>query len=160
MSSESSAHSQKRQALVAQLQYLGQMQSTETAHFHQMAAAKNGLNITGSKTLSVLMQEGPMTAGQLAVRLSLTTGAVTSVIDRLEAAGYVHRTSDPADRRKVIVSIDPKSHARTSEIYASMGIAFTKLLGQYTTEQLEFLARFMQSAVELSKQETYKLTHR
>lgn len=160
----SSFHSQspastQRRALIQRLQYLGQMQSTETAHFHQIAAAQNGLNITDSKTLSVLMQEGPMTAGQLAVRLSLTTGAITSVIDRLEVAGYVQRSSDPEDRRKVIVTVNHDVRAKTGKTYESMGEAFTKLLGQYSTEQLEFLVNFMQSAIELSKQETYKLTH-
>jgi DNA-binding MarR family transcriptional regulator len=153
-----SADGGHRSQLIRQLQYLGQMQSTETAHFHQTAASINGLNITDSKTLSVLMQEGPMTAGQLALRLNLTTGAITSVIDRLEAAGYADRTMDPEDRRKVIVVINHKKTALLGKTYDSIGASFTKLLGRYSTEQLEFLTGFMQSAIELSKQETYKLT--
>src|SRR5271155_5123972 len=91
-----------RKALSEQLQFLGQMASTETAFFHHAAAAKNGLTITDSKTISALMQEGPMTAGQLAIRLNLTTGAITSVIDRLEKANLAVRVADPADRRKVV----------------------------------------------------------
>src|SRR4051812_32176951 len=97
--SHQTPHHPSRTELMERLAYLGQMQSTETAHFHHTAAAQNGLNITDSKTLSVLMQEGPMTAGQLALRLTLTSGAVTSVIDRLESAGLVHRTQDATDRR-------------------------------------------------------------
>src|ERR1700748_2438604 len=114
----------KRVVLMEQLQYLGQMQSTETAHFHQIAAFTNGINITDSKTLSVLMQEGSMTAGQLALRLSLTSGAVTSVIDRLEASGYVQRDIDPKDRRRVIVSCRNPKAASLGKTYQSMGIAF------------------------------------
>src|SRR5580704_16504685 len=97
----SSDGSRERESLMAEMQFLGQMLSTETALFHQTAAAKNGLSITDSKTISVLMQEGSMTAGELAMRLSLTTGAVTSVIDRLESVGLARRTADPHDRRKV-----------------------------------------------------------
>ncbi|MFI5278701.1 MAG: hypothetical protein ACHQ1E_15610, partial [Ktedonobacterales bacterium] len=70
----------RRAALEQQLSTLGEVFSTETALFHQAAAATYGLGITDMKTLSALLQEGPMTAGQLATRLSLTTGAVTSVI--------------------------------------------------------------------------------
>lgn len=147
----------RRAQLFEQLQYLGQMQSTETAHFHAVAAAKNGTNITDSKTISVLMQEGSMTAGQLAVRLSLTTGAVTSVIDRLEAARLVQRVSDPEDRRKVIVQVDHRSIARLDKTYESMGAAFHKLLEHYSTEQLEFLVEFYLAAIELTKEETGKL---
>src|SRR2546430_12442949 len=60
-----------RKALMGQMQFLGQRASTETALFHQAAAAKWGLGITDTKTISVLLQEGPMTAGQLGRRLSL-----------------------------------------------------------------------------------------
>lgn len=153
-----SSSSSLRSQLIEHLQFLGQMQSTETAHFHQTAAAKNGVSITDSKTISVLMQEGSMTAGQLATRLSLTTGAITSVIDRLEAVGYAHRVSDPTDRRKVIVTVDHKKLASMGKTYDSIGEEFSKLLQTYTTEQLEFLVAFYKVSIELTKQEIQKLS--
>ena len=148
-----------RQALVERLLFLGQMQSTETAHFHQTAAAQNNLNITDSKTISVLIQEGSMTAGELAVRLSLTSGAVTSVIDRLETAGFVARTRDPEDGRRVIVSLNYQHSKRLGKTYASMGRSFEKLLGSYSTEELAMLADFFERVIEMTKQETRKLGH-
>jgi DNA-binding MarR family transcriptional regulator len=140
-----------------QLQFLGQMGSTETALFHQMAAAKNGLSITDSKTISTLMQEGPMTAGQLAKRLYLTTGAVTSVIDRLEKAGCAKRAADPNDRRVVIVKANLPKLLKMGKIYNSMGDAFQELLNGYTLEQLEFLVEHYKHSIELTKQEISKL---
>jgi DNA-binding MarR family transcriptional regulator len=50
-------------------------------------------------------------AGQLAELLSLTTGATTGVVDRLEAAGFALRESDPADRRRVIIRPLPERMA-------------------------------------------------
>lgn len=147
----------RRRALVDQLQYLGQMASTETALFHQVAAAKYGLGITDMKTLSALMQEGPMTAGQLAKRLSLTTGAVTNVIDRLQRQDFVQRTPDAADRRKVIVTVNQQKLASGLNAYLSMGESFSELLGTYSTEQLEFLAQFYRASLEITKQEIAKL---
>jgi hypothetical protein len=44
--------------------------------------------------------------GRLAELTGLTTGAVTSVIDRLERAGFAQRVLDPSDRGKVIVKPD------------------------------------------------------
>lgn len=146
-----------RAELIKRLQYLGQMQSTETAHFHQTAAEKNGLNITDSKTLSVLMQEGAMTAGQLATRLSLTSGAVTSVLDRLEARQLIHRTDDPDDRRKVIIEMNFQKLRKIGNPYISIGETFTKLYETYSTEQLEFLVSYSETAIALTTQEISKL---
>jgi DNA-binding MarR family transcriptional regulator len=148
---------ERREALIARMQVLGEMASTETALFHQVAAARVGLGITDMKALSALMQEGPMTAGQLTKRLSLTTGAVTSVIDRLERQRLVQRMPDPNDRRKVIVAVNQQTLASGDNIYLSMGAAFSALLDTYTTEQLEFLVRFYQAQIELTKREIAKL---
>ena len=161
MSSTSSKFSsdepKKRKALMDQLQFLGQMASTETALFHHAAAAKNGLGITDSKTISTLMQEGSMTAGQLAKRLSLTTGAITNVIDRLERLDLAKRTPDAKDRRKVIVVINTKKLEEGENIYQSVGEAFDKLLQNYSTSELEFLVQFYQASIELTKGEIAKL---
>jgi DNA-binding MarR family transcriptional regulator len=154
--SQSSADN-RRTALIDRLQFLGQMQSTETAHFQQTAAEKNCLNITDSKTLSVLMQEGAMTAGQLATRLSLTSGAVTSVLDRLEARQLVQRAADPEDRRKVIVEMNFRKLAAIGNPYTSIGQTFAKLYETYSTEQLEFLASFFEAAIALTAAEICKL---
>jgi DNA-binding MarR family transcriptional regulator len=140
-----------------ELQLLGQMMSSETALFHHAAAAKNGLSITDSKTISALMQEGPMTAGELAKRLSLTTGAVTGVVDRLEGAGFAKRSADPNDRRKVVVNLNAKRLQRLGRTYESMGETFQKVLEQYATEELRFLAQYFKTAIELTKEEIAKL---
>jgi DNA-binding MarR family transcriptional regulator len=38
----------------------------------------------------------------------ITTGAMTSRLDRLEGAGLIRRTPDPADRRGVLVRLTPR----------------------------------------------------
>jgi len=148
-----------RKQLIDELGFLGQMASTETALFHQAAAAKYGSSITDMKTVSTLMQEGPMTAGQIAKRLSLTTGAVTNVIDRLERRGVVERKPDASDRRKVIVTINASDDMFRSRenIYQSIGNAFAELLENYSVEQLEFLVQYYKASIELTKQEIAKL---
>lgn len=150
----------RRTELIAQLQFLGEMSSTETALFHQAAAAKYGLGITDMKALGALTQEGPMTAGQIAKRLSLTSGAVTSLIDRLERRDFVRRAPDSNDRRKVIVIPNLETLASGENVYLSMGEAFNRLYETYTTEQLEFLAHYLQASIELNKQEIAKLARK
>jgi DNA-binding MarR family transcriptional regulator len=145
-----------RSNLISELQFLGQMSSTETALFHHTVAAKMGVTVTDIKTVSTIMQEGPMTAGQLAERLSLTTGAVTSVIDRLEKAKFVMRKADKDDRRKVIVTLNEKKLHVDGTPYDSIGKSFAKLLSRYSDSELQFLIDFYRSSIEITKQEIKK----
>src|SRR5215468_4932005 len=77
--------------------------SAATVMFHQAVADRLGMNITDHKCADILARTGPITAGDLARRTGLTTGAITGVIDRLEREGFVRRVRDPHDRRRVIV---------------------------------------------------------
>ena len=76
--------------------------------FGQTVAIRFGLSESDIETLEALIDMGASTAGRLSELTGLTSGAVTRVIDRLEQAGYVRRVPDPADRRRVIVEVDPR----------------------------------------------------
>lgn len=160
MSSQNNRDNEKRRALRAELQFLGQMSSTETALFHQKAADYYGLGITEMKTISILMQEGALTAGQLAERLNITSGAVTNLLDRLEKTKAVQRKSDPDDRRRVIITLTHGAFQKDENIYQSMGTTFDALMQTYSTEELEFLVRYYAKSIELTKAEIAKLGER
>ena len=83
--------------------------STVTILFHQAIADRLGMNVTDHKCAGILARSGPITAGELARRTGLTTGAITGVIDRLEQAGFARRARDPGDRRRVIIEPDPET---------------------------------------------------
>ena len=73
----------------------------------QACAHACGMHPTDFKALGMIQRakdEGvAMTAGELAARLELSSGAVTYLVERLASAGYVERDSDPQDRRKVLL---------------------------------------------------------
>lgn len=146
-------------SLIAQLLGLGQTSSTETALFHQKAAKQLGAGITDMKALSVLMQEGPMTLAALGRRLSLTSGAVTNLVDRLENRGMVQRTADANDRRKTIVTVVEEAFSQERNPYVSMGESYAKLLDTYSVEQLTFLVEYLERQITLTQQEIANLTH-
>jgi DNA-binding MarR family transcriptional regulator len=62
-----------------------------------------GVNVTDMAALEQLLGEGPMTPGQLAEHLKVTTAAATQIVDRLERAGHVTRQRQAGDRRKICV---------------------------------------------------------
>src|SRR5437868_2358682 len=85
--------------------------------FDEAMAELAGLNRTDWRCLDILSTRGPMTAGQLAEAARLTTGAVTGVLDHLEAVGLVRRVRDTADRRRVIVETTDQMERQGAQAY-------------------------------------------
>ena len=50
--------------------------------------------------------ERRLTMSQLAAQVSLTTGGVTRLVDRIAEAGYVERQNCPSDRRSIYVALN------------------------------------------------------
>jgi DNA-binding MarR family transcriptional regulator len=73
---------------------------------HAAATAKRmSLEASELAALEHLQASGPMTQKHLGERLSMSPGAVTAMIDRLESRAYVQRTPNPEDRRSALVGI-------------------------------------------------------
>jgi len=102
-------------------------------------AEKMNLNPTDAECIDFLMEMGPSTAGDLAKVTRLTTGAITSVIDRLQKAGFVKRENDPNDRRKVIITFIPKKHEKAKQYYAAMAKDVYELFSDYNESKLKLL---------------------
>ena len=107
----------------------------------QAVADHFGLNRTDTRAIDVLDQRGRLTAGELAEAMHLTTGAITSVVDRLEKGGWAKRVRDPDDRRRVLVEATPKVQRAGARFY---GDEQDVLRGfpDYSEEQLELLLDF------------------
>ncbi|MBO0783324.1 MAG: MarR family transcriptional regulator [Ktedonobacteraceae bacterium] len=139
---------------------LGRELSTAVVLFHQAVAERMGLNATDFKCLDMLAQRGPLTAGRLAEILGLTGGAITGVIDRLEAAGFVQRERDPGDRRRVIIKpCDSQAYAKTLvPIFASLQQAMgEELANRYSPEEFDAIEDFLRRTIHILRQETLKL---
>lgn len=58
----------------------------------------------------------PLTVGDLGHRLRLDSGTLTPVLKRLEAAGHVTRRRDPADERRVLLSVTEQGRRLREEV--------------------------------------------
>jgi DNA-binding MarR family transcriptional regulator len=63
------------------------------------------------KVLLQLSRKEQMSVGEIADALFVSMPAASEIVDRLVEAGHVWRASDPADRRRVIVSATTESQA-------------------------------------------------
>lgn len=55
--------------------------------------------------LMALWEASPQTVGDLGRRLGLDSGTLTPLFKRMEKAGLVERTRDPADERRVMIGL-------------------------------------------------------
>jgi DNA-binding MarR family transcriptional regulator len=114
--------------------------------FHLVAADEVGLSGTDYQANNVLAVDGPMTSGELANRLALSSGATTRLMDRMVTAGYARRITDPADRRRVLVEHTGYVPERLSEILATVVGPVAKTIQDLTPEQLDGLAHYIDGA--------------
>jgi DNA-binding MarR family transcriptional regulator len=114
------------------------------------AAAYLQVNRTDLRCLEILTQNDSVLPSQLAVQLGLTTGSVTAMLDRLERLGYVTRSADPADRRKVVVRITPKATRKAAKIYGPIALEGERdVLTRYSTAELRLLLDYHRRSREL-----------
>lgn len=116
-----------------------------------------GVNRTDGRCLDIIDQHGRMTAGELARASTLTTGAVTTVLDRLELAGHVRRVRDEHDRRRIYVEVTADTLQRMHELYAPLGARSRERMAHYTLEELGVLRDFIRMGKEVSLEHAGRL---
>ena len=111
--------------------------------FDSVVSERAGINRTDWRCLDILGTRGPMTAGQLAKAVRLTTGAVTGVLDRLETARLVRRIRDTHDRRKVIVEVTDEVARRGAPVYGPLVADAAEAHAVFDADELETITRFI-----------------
>jgi DNA-binding MarR family transcriptional regulator len=117
----------------------------------QVVADYLGLNRTDTRCLDIIERLDGVSAGRLASEAGLSTGAVTTVLDRLERAGYARRVQDPGDRRRVLVELTPAARRELEELYAPLTDATMRQLEGYTTDEVSLVRDFMRDNRRLNE---------
>ena len=79
----------------------------------------------------------------------------SSVLDRLERAGYVQRLVDPSDRRRVLVQTTER-FASSPSTPGSCGCRMACF--RFTPEQLDGIRKFLRGGAELSYRRAEEIT--
>jgi DNA-binding MarR family transcriptional regulator len=114
--------------------------------FHLAAADAVGLGATDYQASSILDLDGPMTAGELAGRLGLSTGATTRAIDRLERSGHARRTRDADDRRRVLVEHTHARPAQLDDILSEVTAPIAEVMRALSPAQMEGVTSYIRGA--------------
>jgi DNA-binding MarR family transcriptional regulator len=127
-------------ALLRRNQVLTQMLDEAAAQYY-------GINTTDGRAIDIIDQSGRITAGDLARELRLSTGAVTTIVDRLENAGYARRVADSDDRRRVLIELTPAVQRMGAQIYGGPGDALD-WAKDFDDAEIEVLLRFHRQGQE------------
>ena len=107
--------------------------------------------------LEHLEAAGPLTQRQLGDRLSLTSGAITMLVDRLERARLVRRRPHPSDRRAVLVELSEQVAERTPAGLAAYHARIQAIATAVPAAHREAIASFLQAAADAAADATAQL---
>ncbi|MGR4865850.1 MarR family winged helix-turn-helix transcriptional regulator [Caulobacter sp. LARHSG274] len=106
-----------------------------------------GVNPTDMAALEQLLMNGPLTPGQLAAHLKVTTAAATQIVDRLERAGHVTRERKAGDRRKVFVVPAHESVGRAFQELAPMLDGLDGVIAGLGQDERQVVERFLDQVI-------------
>lgn len=149
------------QNTIASINGLARQFSDATILMHEAIAREAGLSGTDHKYLGILIQQGEMTAGELARLTGLTTGAVTGLIDRFEKKGLVNRRFDKEDRRKVVIVPDTeKAHILLGGVFSEIQSKTLQMLSHFTEEELRIIEKYLVAAIDMMRETTLQLNEK
>lgn len=122
-----------------------------------------GVNRTDQRCLEILLGAGDagLTPRAIADRLALTTGSVTTMLDRLEKSGYILRSQHPDDGRRLIVTLTPEAVERVWGIIGPHIAESTATVSdRFSDRELATVRRFLETVTGVQRAHVLALRDR
>ena len=121
--------------------------------FDQLSRESLGLSRAQCRLISQIASndgDRPWTQSELAQQLDLTPMAVATLVDRMEAAGWIARRPSASDRRANAISLQPQAEAELEKAIAvSDRVQENALAGFNPAERKQLLAMLQRVRVNL-----------
>lgn len=124
-----------------------------------------GLHATDAAALAEILyaedKGTPLSPARLSERVSLSSGATTILVNRLEAAGHVVRSREHADGRVVTLRSSPEIRPRAEEFFGPYSARMEREMARYAPEQLQQIENFvvhLRSAMDELLANEYRVT--
>ena len=109
----------------------------------QDSVAATGLGLTDFAVLKALLYTGPLPVNTIGSKVLLTSGSITSAVDRLEAEGLVKREPHPSDRRASLVSLTKAGRSKIRPASLKHAQRMAEVVSVLTPEEQQELVRLM-----------------
>lgn len=84
----------------------------------ERSVANAGLGLSDFMILEALLHKGPLTIGEIQVKVLLASGSMTAAVDRLEKKGCIVRKPDAQDRRARVLELTREGRRLMARIFA------------------------------------------
>jgi DNA-binding MarR family transcriptional regulator len=118
----------------------------ERQRFLSHLGRRLGATRTEFDALDELSERGGVTPGELGERLSLTSGSVTALLDRLERLDWAAREPHREDRRKVVVRLTPIAHETVRQELGLLVRAVEETALKFADHERLIIERFLVAA--------------
>ncbi|GAA2226137.1 MarR family winged helix-turn-helix transcriptional regulator [Herbiconiux moechotypicola] len=118
---------------------------THSRAFERKLGSALAVNPTDLAAMQHLIQNGPLTPSELALRLGVTTAASTLVVDRLVALGHAERHPHQHDRRKIVVVPSRASVDRAVDLLLPVIAGIAGVVDDLTPAERATVERFLHS---------------
>ncbi len=111
-----------------------------------------GLGDSDFRVLEALLHKGPLPVSVIGEKVGLTTGSITSAVDRMEVRRLVLRKANPDDRRLRVVELTARGRKLIEQAFAThqgdMEAAAAALSGPERVALVELLKKLGKAAAE------------
>ncbi len=104
--------------------------------FRRFIAAHHDIGMQEVRALSRIAEGEHVTPKALAESLELTTGSVTSLLDRLETSGLIARTPHPNDRRSLQLELTAAGRTKMDAVYGAFEAQVQEAVAEFPAEQV------------------------
>ncbi len=122
-------------------------------------STKFSLSVAQIFLLKVLEEKGTCTASALANYMGVTSGAVTSLADKLSSQGLILRERSKNDRRVVKISITDKGHELYKAVERERDERVIEILSVLTEEDVDAMMKIYQKLADNLKEIVDKTTN-
>jgi MarR family transcriptional regulator, organic hydroperoxide resistance regulator len=109
-------NSTTRREVGMQLSFALYSAANRMARLHKPFLEPLGLTFSQYLVMLELYSSTPRSVGELGEKLDMDTGTITPLFKRLEVAGMVTRTRDPADERRVLIKLTEAAEALRDDV--------------------------------------------
>ncbi len=121
-------------------------QAAAALRYSAALARRMGLGISEIAAIEHLHSAGELTPKQLGERLSMSSGAVTALVDRLERSGHLERVPNPRDRRSSLLRPTPWGIEEVVGRILPLAAEVHSLSENLSEEERAVVGRFMEAA--------------
>jgi MarR family 2-MHQ and catechol resistance regulon transcriptional repressor len=120
------------------------MKAHQSLHREALASiSKAGMCFSDFQILELLLHKGPLAVNVIGTKIGLTSGSMTTAIDRLATRGLVERTGDSEDRRTRLVHLTEDGRKLIRAAFARHRIDMDRLLSVLTEPEKDTAIRLL-----------------